>query len=88
MTQDDPDLEYPPPLPIANALDWADHHNPHEEGTYDWYIWSIRFWVDQSEKERRRSVWISRIALILVVVGAAAEFGGLLITLIVDFRGL
>lgn len=88
MTQDDEDLEYPPPMPIAQALDWSDHHNPYERGTYDWYVWSIRFWVDQSEKERRRSVWISRIALVLVVLGAIAEVGGLLIVLIVDFRGL
>lgn len=73
--------EFPPPMPVSLAATWLDRNNPYEEGTADWYLYSCRFWINQAETERRRSVWISRIALGLLVLGALAEVAGLIIGL-------
>lgn len=73
--------DFPPPLPVSLAAAWLDRNNPYAEGSQDWYLYSVRFWINQAEVERRRSVWISRIALALLVLGAVAEVAGLVIGL-------
>lgn len=73
--------EFPPPMPVSIAATWLDRNNPYQEGSQDWYLYAVRFWINQAEVERRRSVWISRIALGLVVLGACAEVAGLIIGL-------